>query len=207
MSEVATTAGTIAKNLESISLPVLGMTCAACQQHVESALRAAPGVVAARVDLMRHRAAVECDRGSIAPEALVSTIRDTGYDAVLPRGVAGRSDYSDGEKNAGWKAAATIPAGVVAMVVSMPLGSGEMGALDHAPMRLLPWMYRLPEGPLHWSLLFATAVLAVWAGGAIFRSAWKALLHGETNMNTLVSLGTGVAFFYSAFETIQPNVE
>jgi P-type Cu+ transporter len=201
----ATTAGTIDKNLESITLSVLGMTCAACQQHVEGALRAAPGVIAARVDLMRHRAAVEFDPGLIAPEALVSTIRDAGYDAVLPRGAAGHSDHSAGEKNAGWKAAATIAAGAVAMLASMPLGSGEMGALDHALMRFLPRMYQLPQSPLRWGLLFATAVLAVWAGGAIYRSAWKALLHGETNMNTLVSLGTGVAFFYSAFETIQPN--
>jgi Cu+-exporting ATPase len=57
---------------------------------------------------------------------------------------------------------------------------------------------------LRWTLLAVTGLLAVWAGRAIYRSAWKALLHGETNMNTLVSLGTGVAFLYSAYGTARP---
>lgn len=187
-------------NRESIILPVLGMTCASCQQHVEGALRAAPGVLTARVDLMRHRAAVEFDPELIAPQALVAAIRESGYDAVVPRGPeTGNSEHSAGEGNAGWKAAATIAAGTVAMLISMPLSATEMGPLDRVLMRLLPWIYQLPLAPLRWSLLIGTAVLAVWAGGEIYRSAWKALLHRETNMNTLVSLGTGVAFFYSAY--------
>jgi Cu+-exporting ATPase len=193
-------------NRESIVLPVLGMTCAACQRHVEGALRSAPGVLTARVDLMRHRAAVEFDPKLIAPQALVAAIRESGYDAVVPRGETGHSEHSAREAHAGWKATATIAAGAVAMLLSMPLGAAEMGSpdsvLDHALMRLLPWIYQLPLAPLRWSLLIGTAVIAVWAGGEIYRSAWKALLHRETNMNTLVSLGTGVAFLYSAYETV-----
>jgi len=194
-------------NRESIVLPVLGMTCAACQRHVETALRTAPGVVAARVDLMRHQAAVEFDPASIAPDALVSTIRDAGYDAVLPHvAETGHAGHSEGEAGAGWKAAVTIVAGAAAMLLSMPLGMmGQSGWLDQALMRPLPWLYRWPHAPLRWALLLGTAVLAVWAGGAIYRSAWKALLHRETNMNTLVSLGTSVAFVYSAYETILPG--
>jgi Cu+-exporting ATPase len=218
-------------NRESVVLPVMGMTCASCQHHVEAALTAVPGVVSARVDLMRHRASVEFDAQVTQPAALVAAIRDSGYDAVLPRAAeTGHSamnmtgtDMADmnmsgmnmagmdmPQTGAGWKAAATIAAGVVAMVVSMPLGApmgagGLNGALDGALMRILPWMYSLPPGPLRWTLLVATAILAVWAGRTIYRSAWKALLHRETNMNTLVSLGTGVAFFYSAYETIWPD--
>ena len=209
-SDEITSAGTIDKNLESITLPVLGMTCAACQRHVEGALRAAPGVLTARVDLMRHRAAVEFDPELIAPQSLVAAIRESGYDAVLPRGTeTGHSEHSACEANVGWKAAVTIAAGAVAMLISMPLSAPEMGTpdhvLDHALMRLLPWIYQLPLAPLRWSLLIGTAVLAVWAGGAIYCSAWKALLHRETNMNTLVSLGTGVAFLYSAYVTVWPS--
>ena len=198
------------EKLTSITLPVLGMTCAACQRHVEGALRASPGVFTARVDLMRHRAAVEFDPALIAPQALVTAIRESGYDAVLPRGTkTDHSEHSAGEANAGWKAAVTIAAGVVAMLASMPLGGAEMGmpdhVFDHALMRLLPWIYQLPLAPLRWSLLIGTAVLAVWAGGEIYRSSSKALLHRETNMNTLISLGTGVAFVYSAYEAIKPG--
>jgi copper chaperone CopZ len=61
---------------ETIVMPVLGMTCAACQHHVEDALRAAPGVVSARVDLMRHRASIEFDPHTTQPSELVSAIRE-----------------------------------------------------------------------------------------------------------------------------------
>jgi Cu+-exporting ATPase len=43
-----------------------------------------------------------------------------------------------------------------------------------------------------------------WAGRGIYSSAIRALRHGNTNMNTLVSLGTGVAFAYSAYATVWP---
>src|SRR5579863_7507882 len=77
---------------ESVTLPVVGMTCAACQHHVEDALRSTAGVESARVDLMAHRARVVFDPTRAQPEALVEAIRSAGYDAVLPRGERGGSD-------------------------------------------------------------------------------------------------------------------
>jgi Cu+-exporting ATPase len=190
---------------QSILLPVLGMTCAACQHHVEEALTEAPGVLSAHVDLMRNRATVEFNPEIAGAESLVQAIRDSGYDAVLPRAAGSHPAVSDADskRKAGWKAAVTILAGGMAMLFSMPLDS-EMSRFDKAPMRWMAWLYALPQAPLLWSLLAVTAVLAVLAGGEIYRSAWKALLHGETNMNTLVSLGTGVAFLYSAYVTVWP---
>ena len=70
---------------ESLTLPVLGMTCASCQHHVEAALRETQGVDSVRVDLMAHRASVVFDPAMAAPEQLVEAIRGAGYDAVLPR--------------------------------------------------------------------------------------------------------------------------
>ncbi len=201
----------------SIVLPVTGMTCSACQHHVEQALTKTSGVLTARVDLMRHQATVEFNPSLTQPQALVQAIRDSGYDAVLPRAKgseksaqdtqAARISQKQAERSAGWKAAATILAGVAAMLFSMPLGmsSGSIGSADAALMLALPWLYELPETPLRWALLLATLVLAIWAGRAIYQSAWKALLHRETNMNTLVSLGTGVAFVYSAYATLWPG--
>ena len=191
---------------ESIVLPVLGMTCAACQHHVEAALTESKGVLAAHVDLMRHRAAVEFDPRITGPAALIEAVRESGYDAVLPRSAdsGSQNDKSDEELKAGWKAAATIAAGVAAMLFSMPLGA-PMGAQDDGLMRVMPWLYQLPQSALRWALLGLTAVLAVWAGLEIYRGAWKALLHGETNMNTLISLGTGVAFLYSGYVTLWPE--
>src|SRR3974390_3385657 len=190
---------------ESVTLPVLGMTCAACQHHVEEALRATTGVESARVDLMAHRASVGFDPSRARPEALVEAIRGAGYDAVLPRADASGPVHDDrassSERTARIKATVMLAAGAIAMVLAMPLGS-EMGALDHSLMRALPWLYALPASALRWTLLTATGVLMFWAGGSIFSSATRGLRHGTTNMNTLVALGTSVAFVYSAFSTI-----
>ena len=180
---------------ESLVLPVLGMTCSACQRHVEEALRATPGVTAARVDLMRHRAAVDFDPQLAQPQMLVDAIRVSGYDAVLPRAAGiGMSERPVEAKKiyTGWKALVTIAAGIVVMLLPMGLmGFGGMPAMH--------------SGLLQWTLLIATAALAGWAGESIYRSAWSALLHGETNMNTLVSLGTGVALLASAYQTVWPQ--
>jgi Cu+-exporting ATPase len=190
---------------ESIVLPVLGMTCASCQHHVESALRSTAGVQSAHVDLMANRAQVDFDPALTSPSALIAAIRSAGYDAVLPRpgGSTANPHADESTTGAEWKALATLIAGATAMLLAMPLGT-EMGALDHSLMRLFPWLYELPPAPLRWFLLVLTAILMAWAGRGIYLSAARGLRHGTTNMSTLVSLGTGVAFAYSAYATLWP---
>ncbi len=192
-----------AQTRESLTLPVLGMTCASCQHHVEEALRATAGVEEARVDLMAHRASVVFDPALTAPEQLVEAIRGAGYDAVLPRAGGGRDHAEHAVAGADLKAWVTLVAGAAAMLLAMPLG-GDMGAVDRVLMRGLPWLYTLPADGVRWFLLAMTAVVVAWAGRGIYVSAFSALRHGTTNMNTLVSLGTGVAFAYSAYATIAP---
>ena len=188
---------------ESLTLPVLGMTCASCQHHVEEALRGTAGVEQARVDLMAHRASVVFDPALAAPEQLVEAIRGAGYDAVLPRAGEGAGHGEDGPAGADLKAWVTLAAGAAAMLLAMPLGS-EMGAADFFLVRVCPWLYTIPADGLRWFLLAMTALVVAWAGRGIYVSAIRALGHGATNMNTLVSLGTGVAFAYSAYATIAP---
>ncbi|MGD0938094.1 MAG: heavy metal translocating P-type ATPase [Terracidiphilus sp.] len=190
---------------ESITLPILGMTCASCQHHVEEALRATAGVESARVDLMANRASIIFDPAIAQPGALVEAVRSAGYDAVLPRLDASSAESASDALAAGAdrKAVFTIVAGAAAMLFAMPLGS-EMGSLDHVLMRLFPWLYVIPPDQLRWSLLILTAILLAWAGRGIYSNAISAARHGTTNMNTLVSLGTGVAFAYSAYATVRP---
>ena len=63
---------------------------------------------------------------------------------------------------------------------------------------------RCRTDPLRWFLLVLTASVVGWAGRGIYVSAIRALRHGATNMNTLVGLGTSVAFVYSAYATLWP---
>jgi P-type Cu+ transporter len=192
---------------ESITLPVLGMTCASCQIHVEAALSSTAGVQSAHVDLMANRASVVFYPTSTTPASLIEAIRGAGYDAVLPRADAAVAQPSSDDAMttaAARKAWVTLAAGATAMLLAMPLDS-DMGPIDHALMDIAPWLYAMPAAVLRWSLLILTAAIVAWAGRGIYLNAWRALLHGSTNMNTLVSLGTGVAFAWSVYATILPD--
>ncbi|HUX44105.1 MAG TPA: heavy metal translocating P-type ATPase [Terracidiphilus sp.] len=190
---------------ETLTLPVLGMSCAACQHHVENALRSTEGVESARVDLMAHRANVVFDPSVAPPQKLLEAIRSAGYDAVLPR--AGESQESSEPdpslSGAEIKAWVTIFAGALAMLFSMPLGA-HAGPVDRFLMRALPALYSIPADILRWSMLACTTLLLLWAGLGIYLSAIRGIVRAVTNMNTLVSLGTGVAYTYSFYATVEP---
>jgi P-type Cu+ transporter len=188
---------------ESITMPVLGMTCASCQHHVQSALASTTGVQSARVDLMANRATVVFDPAATSPANLIESVRSAGYDAVLPRTTASPDSVQPDSMRESRQAWAALAAGAVAMLFSMPLGT-DMGSLDHALMDAMPWLYAMPQAMLRWVLLVMTACIVAWAGRSIYANAWSALRHGATNMNTLVSLGTSVAFAWSFYATILP---
>ena len=199
---------------ESLTLPVIGMTCASCQHHVEDALRATAGVESAHVDLMANRANVVFHPDVVPAQGLVDAIHNAGYDAVLPRTGESQQSPANQPAESALKPIVTLAAGALVMLLSMPLGGplggqgGEqMGGLDHGLMRVMPWLYAVPQDALRWVLLVVTGILVVWAGRGIYLSALSALRHGTTNMNTLVSLGTGVAFAYSAFATVEPAAD
>ena len=66
--------------LVKLTLPISGMTCAACVGTVEKALRGAPGVAAAVVNLATERATVDLDHGvTPALGPLVEAVRQSGY--------------------------------------------------------------------------------------------------------------------------------
>ena len=111
---------------ESLTLPVLGMSCSACQHHVEKTLRSTAGVLEARVDLMAHRASIRFDPATASPEKIVEAIRSAGFDAVLPRPGEESARREEGSRLAEIKAAATLLGGAAVMVLMMPLG-GSMG--------------------------------------------------------------------------------
>ena len=219
---------------QKIVIPVTGMTCAACQGRVQRTLSKTPGVVDATVNLMMANATVSYDPAAISPSALVERIRETGYGAELP--VADRTAFEEQEARdqaqsdefdeLKTKALFSGVAGVVAMIVSMPL-MGAMQVVDasgvsHAMpvadpfMRwamermtpalqtVAPWLYALPAPVLSFGLLALTLAVMLWAGRHFYTRAWAALRHRAADMNTLVAVGTGAAFIYSVIATITP---
>jgi len=214
-----------------ITLPVDGMTCAACQANVQRALTAAPGVTKAAVNLMTHQATVHYDPAATNPESLVAAINDTGYASHLPvtGGPEGAEDEAREQSLAReysvllTKSLVSVILGAMAMIASMPLMGGPsaggheghssdpliawtMRALD-PPMRgLLPWLYAIDRAGLLFALLAATTFVMAWAGRHFYVRAWKGLRHRTADMNTLIAIGTGAAFVYSVAVTITPDV-
>lgn len=190
----------------SITLGVQGMTCAACQAHVERALRETAGVSRASVNLMTHSARVEYEPAVARLEALFDAVREAGYDVSLAAPDSPEEDHNRSERQLKIQAFTAIVAGAVVMLLSMPLAMGNHpGLFDRATMAIIPWLYQVPAPPLKYSMLLITLAGMAWAGGVIYQRAWQAARHGSTNMNTLVALGTGAAFVYSVAATIFPR--
>ncbi|HZT28706.1 MAG TPA: heavy metal translocating P-type ATPase [Bryobacteraceae bacterium] len=212
---------------ESITIPVSGMTCAACQSFVQRTLEQQPGVLSAAVNLMAQSASVVYTPEATSPEKLVEAIRETGYGAEVP--AAGRSAIEEQEEQdreaarefqrLRRKTAASLAAGAAAMILSLPLMHAyghtrpvsdpllrwSMRHLDPALRAALPWLYAVSPGVLRYGLLALTAVVMAWAGRQFYVKAWAALRVRSADMNTLVALGTGAAFLYSAFATLAPG--
>ena len=210
-----------------VTLPVEGMTCAACQANVQRALTAAPGVSKAAVNLMMHEATVHYDPSATSPGKLVEAINDTGYVSRVPAADASFATADDDREQSQaheyadlrWKATVSLVLGAVAMIVSMPLMSGPHGGhssdpliawtmrVFDAPLRAaVPWLYAIDPAALSYGLLAATIVVMAWAGRHFYVRAWKGLRHRTADMNTLIAVGTGAAFLYSAAATVAPGL-
>jgi Cu+-exporting ATPase len=211
-----------------VDIPVSGMTCAACQARVQRTLAKQPGVQEAAVNLMTRTASVTYDPASATPESLVTAIRKTGYGADLPvdRTALEEQDaqdraYSEEYRELKRKAIVSLAAGLVAMVISMPLmapdnHSGMTGTSDPfmrwvatsltpAVRGLLPWLYAIDTRVLSFSLLVMTVVVMTWAGRHFYSRAWAAFRHRSADMNTLIAVGTGAAFVFSFAATLAPG--
>ena len=187
------TAQLVAEKENSISFPVTGMTCAACQARVQRALSVEPGVIEATVNLLTRSAAVRYDPGAVSPQDLIAAVRATGYDAELPAveesplsaDTAGEETEVREARALAVKATVSVLAGALAMLFSMLLMGNPI---------------------INYVLLALTTGILIWAGRDIYRRAWRAVRHRSADMNTLVALGTGSAFIYSLVATVAPSL-
>jgi len=204
------------------TIPVSGMTCAACSARIQRTLERTPGVASANVNLMTNSATVEFDAAVASLDALVAAIRDTGYGAELPRPEAspGDEETADELRLAGElrslrrKVAVSLVAAALAMLIGLPLGeaAAAQGAADplmHLMMPLsaalrsvAPALYDVSADTWRWTLLGLTLPIVFWAGRHFYVRAWAAARHGGADMNTLVSVGTGAAFLFSLAMTV-----
>jgi P-type Cu+ transporter len=158
-----------------ITLPVEGMTCAACATRIGKVLGKLDGVEQANVNYATHRASVVFDPELVDLEAMRERVQKAGYDIpeVADDAAAHEARRVRLQRNL-----------TVAMVFTVPLLLISM-----VPVFMFPgWQW------VAWAL--ATPVV-VWSGREFHRNAALNLRHGQVTMDTLVSLGTSVAYGWS----------
>ena len=171
---------------QKTALAVGGMTCAACVSHIERALADVPGVVSAAVNLATERAAVEHIPGIAAIADMRRAIEDAGYSLI------GALDAHDEDP--------ATPRDLRILRRKL-IASLAVAALTMALMFIPAARTLLPFG-LDYILLILATPVQFWAGKQFYIGAWGALKRRSSNMNTLIAVGTSVAYLYSAAATL-----
>ena len=171
---------------DSITLAIDGMTCTACVSHVESALRSLGGVTEANVNLATERSSVRYVPGLTSISEMRDAVTEAGYKAQ--RVEDGPYDYGSTDRD-------TI------VLLSKACISIIAAALIMAAM-VFPYPDKVFGLSFNLIFLAIASPIQIWAASQFYVSAWSALRHATTNMNTLIAIGTSVAYFYSAVQVI-----
>jgi Cu+-exporting ATPase len=191
--------------VETATFAIEGMTCASCVNFVERALKKAPGVQSAQVNLATEKATVAFLPTTTDRTSLKAVVEAAGYHvaepAVVPvAGLVG-ADVTDEELLARKHLAQQqlrrrfwVAAGLAALI--MPLSM----------LMLWPYlMHRVPERALNYGLLLLTLPVVFYSGREFYVAAWNGLRHRTASMDTLIAVGTGAAFLFSLVATVAPQ--
>ena len=172
--------------VERSTFPVQGMSCASCVDRVERALRGVPGVLAATVNLAAQTGSVDFLPGVATVAALRSAVEGAGYG--VPRVEPGEDPVE-------------LQARLQAMEERSLLSRLRVAFVLGVPLLLLSHWGKYPV----LQFLLATPI-QLFSASRFYRGAWSAARHGTTDMNTLVALGTSVAYIYSVVVTFFPGL-
>ena len=173
-------------------LKIDGMHCASCQAPIERALKEVPGIAAINVNLADREVYVE---GSATDDVLVSAVAEAGYEAKIDRD----DSYEEADKANRDHYHHLIRNTTLALAVGIPLmifGFFE-SAIDSS------WT------PLRWfwlSMAGVTLAVLILAGRQFFTGAWQAFKAHSATMDTLIALGTGMAWLYSTIIVLFPEL-
>ena len=154
-------------------LPIEGMTCAACAARIGRGLSGLDGVEEANVNYATARAVVSYDPDAVDPAAFSTTIQNLGY-AVAADGDASEEQLAELGRRLVAAVVLSVPTVAISMVSALQFGGWE-------------WVVAALATPVVW-----------WVGWPFHRTALRNLRHGSTTMDTLVSMGTGAAWAWSA---------
>src|SRR3989344_7671993 len=173
------------------NIPIKGMHCASCVRVIERALGRLDGVQQATANLATEKATILYDADKVNEQQIADAISGVGYQVA-------NEQSTDQEKQSKQKELNNLRSKVI---VALFLGGlivwGSFpGLVQFSPALLQNF----------WAQLVLATVVQFWAGLSFYQATIPALRHRTANMDTLVSIGTTVAFSYSAAVTIFPQL-
>jgi len=174
-----------------------GMSCASCQAHVEKAVRNVPGVKSVSVSLLTNSMLVD---GDADPDSIIKAVTDAGYNAI-PFNKSEEKDENN--RNDIFKAEADslkdtetplmlkrLIRSIVVLLILMYFSMGHM-----------LWNFPIPsaiDNPVSLGVIeMLLALIVLVINKKFFINGFKVILHGSSNMDTLVALGATASFGYS----------
>jgi Cd2+/Zn2+-exporting ATPase/Cu+-exporting ATPase len=171
--------------LHTLELPIAGMDCAECSQHVQRALAALPGVHDVHVLLATEKARLCIDPTQVDLPTLRQAVKDAGYS--VPEAEASEHSASPSKRLRSFTRPILTLFGLVVGAVLLVVIVGEWLGFFERVTDLVPWY-------LGWGLV-------VLAGYPIFWNVIKAALHRHVISHTLMSLGVIVALAVGQWPT------
>ncbi|MBI4849768.1 MAG: copper-translocating P-type ATPase [Nitrospirae bacterium] len=186
-------------SVSKITLPIKGMTCAACVARVQNALSSLNGVLSASVNFATEKATIEYVPAQAGIREFKKVIRDAGYDIIeIEKG----EDVVEKEKQEREKAYKKLRLKFIAgAVLTVPLL-----LLMFSQMASIPIINRLPMHINFFIQFIIATPIQFWVGWQFYTGAFAAARHRTTNMNTLIAVGTSAAYIYSVTATFFPSV-
>ena len=165
------------------TIPVIGMACSSCSANIEKKLNTLKGVNSASVSLPGRSALIDFNPQVISLEKMKAEINALGYDLVIDK----ETSVEDIEKR---EYVLLKRKTVLSWLFSIAVMCVSMRWIDLGSRDITNQV----------ALLIALANM-LYCGRQFYVSAFRQLLHGSANMDTLVALSTGIAFLFSTFNT------
>jgi Cu+-exporting ATPase len=180
------------------TFPVEGMTCASCVSRVEKKLRSLEGVTDAQVNLANERATVEYLESHLGMKDFQNALEQIGYH-VPQTEIENLSNRDlEQERHRQETRLLTLKLAVSGFAALLIMAGGMRDMLGFLPA----WQ----PATYHFIFFLLATPVQFWGGGQFYKGTWTGLKHGYADMNTLIAVGTTVAYAYSVFATFFPSV-
>lgn len=182
---------------------ISGMHCAACSASVERVTRKLPGVERSDVNLTTEKMTIRYDETKVTPEQIVAKVEKAGFGCTphAEKKEAAEQALQDAEAaELRHKQRELITAGVFSLVL-LYVSMGQMLPFG-LPALPLPDLFSMHTHPVNFAILqLLLTVPVLYCGRHFFTSGFKALVHGNPNMDSLVAIGSACSFAYSVVMT------